>query len=341
MDANSIFEQINAKLKELDIDEIRERIRPLMKGVRVVSPIAPAGTFLYRARKLDDSFNKDQNIFLADLKYPQPDKASLGRLNRDGQSVFYCSYSKEPIFFELPHLSEGDEIVLSFWKTLDTMLVNNIGYTEFIFSKFGTKRVAPSWSEKKIDDANQEITFNENSLPDEIKEKISHDENRILRELMSKEFMREVDGTGNYHYKLTAALAELHLGEIKNHTKQFAGILYPSIKMSANGDNFALQPDFVDRHLEFRKATHIRLTKKDGNTFSINKLDEAIELNDDNSLKWLGRLAHWVLNKPFQQATATASAGKDHNGDYEMSKDGTPVHWVLVDSKTGEALKPT
>ena len=109
--------------------------------------------------------------------------------------------------------------------------------------------------------------------------------------------------------------------------------------MSANGDNFALTSDFVDLHIGFKKATHIKITKKDGNSFSIKKIDEAIELNSDNSLKWLGRLAHWVLNERFQEANFTAADGKDEYGDYETSKDGTPVHWHVVDNKTGEMIK--
>jgi hypothetical protein len=340
MDAIAIFKHINDNLKELGVDEIRELIRPLMKGVTVKAPIIPAGTFLYRARKLNSSFIKDQNILISDLSYPTADKATLGRLNRDGQSVFYCSSSKETIFFELPNLSEGHEIILSFWQTSKPMIVNNIGYTEFIFTQLGAKRVAPSWSVKKIDEARQEITFNENSIPAETRNIIlSHDENRVLRELMSKEFMRDVSDSERHRYKITTALAELHLGEIKNHAQQFAGIIYPSVKMSANGDNFALTPNFVDQHIKFKKATHIKITKRDGNSFSINKIDEAIELNDDNSLKWLGRFAHWVLNKPFQQAKCTGTAGKDQYGDYETSKDGTPVHWVVVDNKTGEVIK--
>jgi len=42
MDAISIFEHINDNLKELGVDEIRELIRPLMKGVSVEAPIIPA-----------------------------------------------------------------------------------------------------------------------------------------------------------------------------------------------------------------------------------------------------------------------------------------------------------
>ena len=298
MDTSSIFEHINDNLQDLGVDEIRELIRPLMKGVVIQTPRVPAGTFLYRARKLDKSFNKDREILLSDLKYPPPDKATLGRLNRDGQSVFYCSGSKEPIYLELPNLSEGHEIILSIWKTTEPMILNNIGYTDYIFNQIGAKRVAPSWSVFKIDDYNQVITLYENSLSDEERERLlSHEENRTLRELMSKEYMREVHDSERYHYKLTTALAELHLGKINNYDQQFAGILYPSVKMLANADNFALNPDFVDQHIKFKKNIHIRVTNRDGNSISINIIDEAFELNNDNSLKWLGRLWKCPLSR--------------------------------------------
>ena len=216
MDAALIFKQINDNIKKLSIDEIRELIRPLMKGVSVQAPIIHAGNFLYRARKIDGLFNKNRKILLEELKNPPPDKATLGRVNRDGQSVFYCSGSKEPVFFELPNLSNGDEIILSFWKTTEDMIVNNLGYTDFIFSQMGAKRVAPSWSVKKFDDTRQSITLNENSIPTETKEMIlSHDDNRILRKLISKEFMRQVSDLERHYYKITTAIAELHMGKIK------------------------------------------------------------------------------------------------------------------------------
>lgn len=340
MDAISIFKHINDNIKQLGIDEIRELIRPLMKGVFVEAPIIRAGSFLYRARKIDDSFNKNRKILLKDLRNPPPDISTLGRMNRDGQSVFYCSGSKEPVFFELPNLSNGHEIILGFWQTSEDMIVNNIGYTEYIFNKMGAKRVAPSWSVKKIDNTRQEINFNENSISTAERESIlSHDQNRVLRELISEVFMHQVNDSDKYHYKLTTALAELHLGEIKNYTRQFAGIIYPSVRMFANGDNFALKPKFVEQNLKLKKATHIRINKRNKNSFSINNLDEAIELDEDGALKWLGHLSHWVLNEQFQGAKFMVTAGRDENGDYERSKDGSPCHWLAVDNKTGEIIE--
>lgn len=339
MDAALIFKHINDNIKQLGIDDIRELIRPLMKGVSVQAPIIHAGSFLYRARKIDGSFNKNQKILLKELKNPPPDKATLGRVNRDGQSVFYCSGSKEPVFFELPNLSNGDEIILSFWKTSEDMIVNNLGYTEYIFNKMGAKRVLPPWSIIKIDDTKQKIILNENSIPAEVRESIlSHDQNRVFRELMSEVFMHQVNDSDKHLYKLSTALAELHLGEIKNYTKQFAGIIYPSVRMFANGDNFALKPEFVKQNVEFKKATHIRINDRSENSYSITNIDAAIELDEDGSLKWLGHLPHWVLNKPFQEAKFTVTEGRDEHGDYERDKDGLPCHWVAVDSKTGETI---
>ena len=228
MDAALIFKHINDNIKQLGIDDIRELIRPLMKGVSVHAPIIHASSFLYRARKIDGSFNKNRKILLKELKNPPPERATLGRVNRDGQSVFYCSGSKEPVFFELPNLSNGDEIILSFWKTSEDMIVNNLGYTEYIFNKMGAKRGLPSWSIINIDDTNQKIIFNENSIPAEVRDSIlSQDKNREFREFMSEAFMQQVNDSNKHLYKLTTALAEIHLGEIKNYTKQFAGIIYP------------------------------------------------------------------------------------------------------------------
>lgn len=339
MDAALIFKNINENIKQLGIDDIRELIRPLMKGVSVQAPIIRAGRFLYRARKIDTSFNKDRKIFLKNLKNPPPDKSKLGRVNRDGQSVFYCSGSKEPVLFELPNLSNGDEIILSFWKTTEDMIVNNLGYTEYIFNRMGAKRVLPPWSNIKIDDTKQKIIFSENSIPAEVRESImSQDQNRMFRELMSEVFMHQVNDSDRHHYKLTIALAELHLGEIKDYSKQFAGIIYPSVRMFANGDNFALKPEIVNGNIEFKKAAHIRINDMSENSFSITNIDAAIELDKDGSLKWLGHLPHWVLNKPFQEAKFTVTEGQDEYGDYERNKDGLPCHWVAVDGKTGEII---
>jgi len=112
--------------------------------------------------------------------------------------------------------------------------------------------------------------------------------------------------------------------------------------MWGNGDNLALLPWYVDAHLEFRKAVHIRIDGRTGEKFAVTNLDTAKEFDIDGKLAWLGRMPHWVLNKAGQQSTFIDTPGADDDGDYETSKDGTTIgHWVAVDDSTGQVIKPS
>ena len=111
----SIFDEIDANLRSLDIDEIKKKLEPLKIGYSIQSPIFEPGAFLYRARLIAPTFNKTDGIMRKDLIYPPANVAPLGRLNRAGQPAFYCSMHKESVFFELPDLKAGDELILTFW----------------------------------------------------------------------------------------------------------------------------------------------------------------------------------------------------------------------------------
>ena len=141
----TVFEQINTNLEQLEIDHIKQQLEPLIKGMAVQSPIFNPGAFLYRARKIGPTFNKDIGIKYADLIYPPKHVSKMGRLNRDGEPVLYCSMQKASVFFEIQDLSPGDEIILTFWQTTEGMLVNNIGYTQHVFERLGAKRECPQW----------------------------------------------------------------------------------------------------------------------------------------------------------------------------------------------------
>jgi hypothetical protein len=127
----SIFEKIEADLRILEIDEIKRMLESLMIGYGIESPIFSAGAFLYRARRMGPTFSKSMGITYKDLIYPPKHVSTLGRLNRAGQPLFYSSMHKQSVFFELPDLKAGDELLLTFWKTTEQMFVNNIGYTNF------------------------------------------------------------------------------------------------------------------------------------------------------------------------------------------------------------------
>jgi len=108
---------------------------------------------------------------------------------------------------------------------------------------------------------------------------LTEDDRREIHEAFSEYFTRPVSLQENYRYKLTTAIGELHLGTIttKDQGTRFAGILYPSTRMWANGDNVAILPWFVDAHLTFRKALHIRIDSRTDTSISITYLDSAKE----------------------------------------------------------------
>ncbi|TLG78147.1 RES domain-containing protein [Methylocystis sp. B8] len=335
----SMFDQIVADLRVLEIDEIKQRLRPLMIGYEIKSPKFNAGAFLYRARMLDSKFSKSAGVTHKDLIYPPKHLAKLGRLNRAGDSVFYASMHKESVFFELPNLKTGDELILTFWKTTEQMFVNNIGYTEFAFKRLGAKRPVPTWRPPKA----PEDTGTSVSLPtlpqDVVNVALSKDENREIKEAFSEHFMHSVTCDESFRYKLTVAIGEMHLGYITDQNVQFAGILYPSVRMWANGDNIALLPWFVDNHLEFRKAVHVRIKGRTERTIDIDYLDAAHEFDDAGRLKWLGRIRAWTL-KPQQAARFLGVAGQDDDGDYTVGEDGQPAHWTAVDATTEQPIYP-
>jgi hypothetical protein len=332
----SLFDEIDANLHVLEIDVIKKRLEHLIKGMKIASPIYDAGAFLYRARRISPTFKKEAGIKLSDLLYPPKHLASLGRLNRNEQPTFYCSMHKESVFFEVQGLQAGDEIILTFWKTTEKMFVNNIGYTEFVFEQLGAKRPVPQWSVSSPG-SNQETIALPTRSPEMIESALSKDEMRDVREALSQYFMRTVGPRETDSYKLTTAIGELHLGTI-DLTEQFAGVLYPSVRMWGNGDNLALLPWFVDSHVEFRKAVHVRIDNRTDANFSVTYLDSARQLDANGSLIWLGRLPNWALNKPYQKAQFTFTPGPDEDGDYQISADGNPCHWIAKDMDTGDPI---
>jgi hypothetical protein len=333
----SVFDEIDANLRALEIDQIRQRLNPMMIGYSIETPIFEPGCFLYRARKFGASFNKATGITRKDLIYPPKHLAALGRLNRAGQPVFYSSMHKESVFFELRDLAVGDEVILTFWKTTEKMVVNNVGYTEFAFEQLGAKRAVPQWG-SALAPGSTEQTVGLPVVPEEIKNSLlSRDESRELKEAFSKYFMRVVNSHESFRYNLTTAIGEMHLGTITNHGMQFAGILYPSVRTWANGDNLALLPWFADT-LEFRKAVHVRITGRKDANIDIDFADAAHEFDTSGKLKWLGHVKNWTL-QPKQKAKFVFVAGLDADGDYRISQNGEPAHWEAEDALTGTIIE--
>jgi hypothetical protein len=108
--------------------------------------------------------------------------------------------------------------------------------------------------------------------------------------------------------------------------------------MWANGDNLALLPWFVDRHIEFRKALHIKIDRREGSEFSFSYLDAANKFDDAGKLLWLGEMPSWTI-QPGQAVICTCNGGIDDDGDYVTGTDGRACYWTGVDAVTGQMLK--
>ena len=98
----ALFDEIEAKIRSFDIDEIKRRLKTLMIGFRIETPVFDRGAFVYRARQLGTQFRKEAGIKRTDLVYPPAAKTSLGRLNRVGKPVFYGAMHKEAVFSNSP-----------------------------------------------------------------------------------------------------------------------------------------------------------------------------------------------------------------------------------------------
>jgi hypothetical protein len=347
----TVFAEIQANVESLSIDDIKLRLEPLIDGMVVSAPLVPSGTFLYRGRLLNSEFTKAAGVSLADLIYPPLARARAGRVNRPSKPMFYCSVSKESVLFELDDLRAGSELILTNWQTTDQMVLNSIGYTQRVFDALGAKRKCPTWAPEKVDDPAAAGTV---SVPEVSREqlyaKFGSDLNDDLRHILSELFATRVTTAELAQYKITAAIAELHLGRLadplekkpKISQTEFSGLLYPSIGMWANADNLALIPWFVDKHVKFLKAAHLRIDSyaadADGRaSMHWTGIDCATEFGDDGCLRWLGRNQNWTI-KPLQKVKFKCVRGPYSDGDYEYNADGNQSHWDATDTASGEPV---
>jgi hypothetical protein len=165
------------------------------------------------------------------------------------------------------------------------MLVNQVGYTRQAFDALGSLRPSAGWSLEPAD------------IP-------TGQGNEEIAEFLGELFTRPVARGDEHAYKLTVAVAEKLFSD-----DLFDGLLYPTVPMRANADNFALKPRYADKHLRFLGAEFARIDSERDFAYDITVLDTAAELGADGTIRWRGRLEQWVLSKG-EQLTFTAENGE-------------------------------
>lgn len=257
---SSELKRIKQAIRTLDLcfardDEIARLIQRLMYGYGLSFPTIKPPLRLYRGR----ACTKPKNI--SELSYPPPNKAPIGRANRAGDPVFYCSTDSYTPSFEAA-LALGDFYALSCWETTVTLTVNAVGYTRSAFEKLDSERANCGWDFAHTDE----------------------DRAQFLAELFTETVPVDIP----YRYRFTSALAEMMTRDL------FDGIMYPTVARYANGENFALKRAYADslKFLQVRFWVLKELMSDSRGRANGRKvfteLDCAREVAKDGTIKWLG-----------------------------------------------------
>jgi hypothetical protein len=274
----AIDEALRADLSKASIDDLKRILAPAIEGRLVTVPVLNAGTPLYRARVTG------KPTHIKDVSYPPASLTRLGRANREGAPVLYCSAAREGALFEVrPRV--GETVVVAKWTTTAPMVVHQVGYSTNAINQLNSSRTPESWavfSEEPGGAAHAEIT-----------------------DFLATAFVRviERDESAEF-YKLSAAIAEMLFAQ-----DMFHGLLYPTIALAANSDNLAVKPSFADQHLAFVDAEFFQINKVRGHGFEVIPHDLAQSVGADGAISWRGRPRRLVL-APFGTLVLTAENGR-------------------------------
>jgi hypothetical protein len=285
------------QLRRKDIDTLRRWLLHKLGGYIIAVKDMPAGQRLYRAVRSPQPPEK-----ISRISYPPADITSLGRLNRPGQSKFYCSAGGPPVFYEL-HARQGDLIGFSEWETTEPLWVHNLGFHPRALMRIG--------AQSGTIDMRHRVTH---AIPDETKV------NEKLRYQISKAFTADVPKGKEYRYNQTIAINESlsdvvyvggnFPGAPKN--PKIAGTVYPAMKMRGDADNVALLPEFVDSSLRLVSVRYV-------------KVEEANETSSFYKLLTLG------IAETFSGDTINWSNALGSEDDRRTLVTFENDHWVMRD----------
>lgn len=256
-----------AAIRDLDLsavtsDELSDLLDPVFGGWLINAPVFDPGQSIYRGRKLHD---RPQS--LSEVSYPDPEKVEIkqGRANRAGAPMFYAAADPACIYWELG-AEVGDRLVIVEHKTTARLVMNRIGYTASTFARLKSERAVPNYGELAVGQYTEQYS--------------------LIEDFVSEIFCAR----GEQAYTLSAAIAEKMMAADEIH-----GLLYPTIPVWGNADNFALKPSAADTLLE---PVHIELVEvaelqeKEGES---TRIDEANTFGADGSINWLNPPERWTL----------------------------------------------
>lgn len=263
-----ITEIENLNSINLSIDDYKSKLKLLFIGYTINSINLNPGFLIYRGIKYER-----KPALLSHLSYPPINTCKMGRANRHGVPVFYGATDKNVPFYELD-AKPGERMVISEWTIQKDFIFNNVGYTEAVFKGLNSARAIPSFS-----------PYNNSR------------ENVLVQNFLAKTFSQKISDNNNYLYKITNAIAEKHYSEGGiSDALMFKGLVYPTIRMNANADNFAITQLAIDKgFLKFEKVEYIEILKGVNDSFSYKILDVAFNICN-KEIQWKNLCKNWIVD---------------------------------------------
>jgi hypothetical protein len=235
------------QLKKHDIDTLKRFIRHKLGGYKVAIKDTTTDRPLYRG-----VLCAEPPATIDRVSYPPTAAVTkLGRVNRVGKSVFYCSVAAPAVFYEL-RAKQGDIIALSEWEQTEPLWMHNLGYHEAVLRKMGVRNFG----------IRSQLT---NAIPNETKE------NAKLKFQLSRAFTEDIVDGQEYRYKQSIAINELlfdgasPLPTYADGSKydRAAGTVYPAMRMHGAAGKLAIWPEFVDSSLRIKTVRHVLVEAAD------------------------------------------------------------------------------
>lgn len=268
----------NLNLEMTSFNYVYKCVRDLMVGYSIIDfPGKPV--CVYRAR-INIGGNKIRNI--GELWYPPANLIhDIGRANKKGESVFYCSNNVETAVLEkCPE--KNDVVTVMECRIKNLKLVNKLNVVGLGFSDkavFKSKDKTIKWNEYKI----KKITaYYANRLTQhEIGEQLK--KNSLIDKFLNEEF-RKTKIRGSFDYKITASIARMFINNPKGTT--IHAICYPSISKNYKDYNWVFTPEAADAFFVPTRFLEIKIARKEGNRYETVKLQHSGAIDKNRNIIW-------------------------------------------------------
>ncbi len=255
----------DSDLRTTDFELLKKTLTRLAKGVVLEAPIYNPGFTLYRGRLMTS-----RPEVTSDLASPPAHLVTdFGRANTPKQPMFYLNSLRNAVFFEL-RPEPGDCLAIGHWEVIEKLLMFPVGYSRHVFEQRRSNRSVP--------------TFGPGFHP-----RLQHPSNILLEKFFAEEFTKEVPREQPWQFKISAAIAENRLS-----LQEADGVMYPTVAMRANSDNFALRPT-AERNLALKKAEYVRVDLVKDFSFESTVLDTATKF-PNGRITWKGK-PKWTLKR--------------------------------------------